>query len=118
MPDPQRSGIIPEMFDYIDLIQQYTPEWLKISLPDMQGPFNIAHMVLGDEVFYAPFDAPEKFRQLMELITDFFIAVHRQLLARIDPARRMPASGQWPAHCRVLGESALPRDLSRARAAA
>ena len=103
MPDPRHSGIIPEMLDYIELVQRHTPDWLRISLPDMQGPFNIAHMVLGDEAFYAPFDAPEQFRQVMELITDFFIALHRQLEGSIDPARRcrLPVHGSRIAECSV-----------------
>lgn len=103
MPDPQNSGLLPEMHRDIEAIQQLTPSWIKIAFPDMQGPFNIAHMVLGDEVFYAPYDDPEKFRACLELITDFFVTVHQQLTSWIEPARRVPfpSDGCRIAECSV-----------------
>lgn len=103
MPDPQNSGLLPEMRRDIEAIQQLTPPWVKIAFPDMQGPFNIAHMVLGDEVFYAPYDDPEKFRAYFELITDFFIAVHQQLSVWITPERRV----QFPTDACRLAECSV-----------
>ena len=90
MPDPETSGVLPEIREDIETIQRYTPDWVQIGLPDMQGPFNIAHVLLGEEAFIAPYEEPEKFADLMTLITDFFIAVHERLCRWIDPAR-LPA---------------------------
>ena len=49
IPDVERSGLIPEIKEKIDIILSYTPKWIKIGFPDMQGPFNIAHMCIGDD---------------------------------------------------------------------
>ncbi|MEI8196293.1 MAG: hypothetical protein WCI73_10320, partial [Phycisphaerae bacterium] len=86
-PDPATSGLLPVMHEKIDLIKQHTPAWLKIDQPDMQGPFNLAHMILGDEAFFAPLERPAEFHQAMTLITDFFLAVHANVLRWISPER-------------------------------
>ena len=103
MPDPETSGIIPEMKETIDAVQALTPDWVQIQLPDMQGPFNIAHMILGDEVFIAPLTEPEKFERLMEIITDFFLAVHGNLSKWIEPGRfvNFPGNACRIAECSV-----------------
>jgi hypothetical protein len=103
MPDPERSGVMPEVRETIEAVQALTPDWLGIALPDMQGPFNLAHMILGDEVFVAPLTEPEKFRRLMARVTDFFIAAHRALRQWIRPAR-FPS---YPRRCCNLCECSV-----------
>ena len=103
MPDPAESGLIPEMHEMIDAFQCLTPDWLAIPLPDMQGPFNIAHMILGNDAFVAPLTEPEKFARLMALITDFFIATHRNLCSWISPARFV----QYPSNCCRIAECSV-----------
>ncbi|MCM8804724.1 MAG: hypothetical protein NC833_05680 [Candidatus Omnitrophica bacterium] len=87
VPDVERSGLIPEMKEEIDIILSYTPNWIKIGLPDMQGPFNIACMSFGDEIFTLPFTNEKKFHKLMEITTDFFISLHKKLLEWIPKDR-------------------------------
>ncbi len=87
MPDPAASGMLPEMHDDIAATRAYTPDWIGLARPDMQGPFNIAHMLLGNEAFTAPYDEPEKFHALMTIITDFCMAVDANLRAWIGPDR-------------------------------
>ena len=87
LPDFENSGVIPEMLEDIEAIKTLTPEWVKIALPDMQGPFNIAHMVLGDAAFYTPFEEPEKFKEFMDIVTDFFIGLHKKLVGFIGEKR-------------------------------
>ena len=87
LPDPATSGLLPEIREDIAAALALTPEWIGIGRPDMQGPFNIAHMLLGNEVFTAPFEEPEAFRALLTLITDFCMAVDANLRAWIGPAR-------------------------------
>jgi hypothetical protein len=53
----------------------------------MQGPFNIAHMLLGNDVFVTPLAEPEKFDQLMTIITDHFLAVDANLRRWIGETR-------------------------------
>lgn len=87
LPNPETSGIFPEMREDIEVTKALTPSWLKIALPDMQGPFNIAHMVLGNDVFIAPLIEPDEWRKFMNLVTDFFIAAHQTLSRWIGTER-------------------------------
>ncbi len=85
MPDPETSGVIPEMREDIEAALALTPDWFEIAPPDMQGPFNIAHMVLGTEVFVLPLLEPDKFRDFMTLATDFYLALAANLRRWIGP---------------------------------
>lgn len=87
MPDPATSGLLPQIREDIAAALALTPDWIKISLPDMQGPFNIAHMVLGDQAFFASAESPEAFHRFMDIVTDFYLAVDRNLRAQIGAAR-------------------------------
>jgi hypothetical protein len=89
-PDPATAGLLTDMHRRIDLIREYTPERFKIRLPDMQGPFNLAHAIVGEEALVAPYLEPGKFRALMGRITDLWIGARRALLDRIGEARQYP----------------------------
>ena len=103
MPSPATSGMLPEIKADIQAGLSLTPDWIKINPPDMQGPFNIAHMVLGDQAFIAPYEEPEKFFVFMSLVTDFFIAVRHQVEQWIGPTRlnEFPPNSQRIAECSV-----------------
>jgi len=120
LPDPESSGVIPEMREDIETALALTPDWIQISPPDMQGPFNIAHMILGTDAFLLPLDEPEKFRELMTLVTDFFLALSDNLRRWIPPARfpQFPTATCRLAECsvnmmspEVYIEHILPYDL-------
>ncbi|MBI4028287.1 MAG: hypothetical protein HY360_25105 [Verrucomicrobia bacterium] len=89
-PDPAASGIMPSIREKIEVIKAHTPSWVKISMPDLQGPFNIIHMVVGNDVFILPQEEPETFRQGMTVFTDFFLAAHRMVSEWIGPERLDP----------------------------
>ena len=84
-PDPLRAGIMPEMLERIDFIKAHLPPFFKISLPGMQGPYNLAHAIVGEEALVGPALTPERFRDLMERITTYWIACYHLLLDRIGP---------------------------------
>ena len=71
MPDPRKAGILPEIFEFIEAVKSLTPDCVKIGVPDTQGPYNLAHMMMGDEIFYLPADDPEKMDAVMTRSTDF-----------------------------------------------
>ncbi|MEI6423599.1 MAG: hypothetical protein WCP55_15380, partial [Lentisphaerota bacterium] len=87
LPNPETSGIFPEMREDIEATKALTPPWLKLSLPDMQGPFNIAHMILGNDAFMAPLTEPDEWKRFMDIVTEFFISAHRTLSRWIGPER-------------------------------
>lgn len=103
LPDPETSGIFPEIREEIEATKALTPPWLKLTLPDMQGPFNIAHMVLGNDAFIAPFIQPDEWAEFMQLVTEFFIVAHRTLTRWIGPERlhTHPAHHHRIAECSV-----------------
>ncbi|MFA5865180.1 MAG: uroporphyrinogen decarboxylase family protein [Phycisphaerae bacterium] len=120
IPDPEKSGILPEIFEDLETTLALTPEWFKIAFPDMQGPFNLAHMILGNDALTSPYDEPEKFHAAMTIITDFFLAVSDRLEKRIGVKRlpKFPSHNRRIAECsvnlvspRIYEEHILPQDL-------
>lgn len=85
VPDPAASGLVPDMVHTIDLIKSRLPSFFKIGLPDMQGPFNLAHAILGDEALMGPYIDPDAFSAVMERITTLWIAVRSLLVDCIGP---------------------------------
>ena len=73
LPDPKSSGLMPAMLEKINTIKALTPDSFKIALPDTQGPFNIAHALVGEEALIEAYLDPDRFHQLMAKITDFWI---------------------------------------------
>ena len=90
LPDPKTSGLMPRMHEKIELIKNNVPDNFKINLPDLQGPFNLAHLILGTEVFMAPYADPAKFHAVMQKITDFWMMARRVLIDWIGPERISP----------------------------
>jgi len=89
-PDPAKAGLMPALRERIERIRASAPPWIRIGLPDMQGPFNIAHAVLGNAALVDPYDRPEDFHRAMSLITDLYLAAHELLEAWIGPERLPP----------------------------
>jgi len=89
-PDPADSGLLAGIRERIEFIKACTPDAMKVGRPDAQGPFNLAHAIIGQEAFTAPHDAPEAFAELMARITDFLIGVIRTVDSWIGPQRRRP----------------------------
>jgi len=89
-PCPETSGLIPEMRRKIKLIREHTPPSFKIALCDLQGPYNIAHAVIGEEALTAPYTNPDSFHALMDRITTFYIDTRKNLMEWIGEDRPVP----------------------------
>ncbi len=87
VPVLEEAGLMPLILEKIGIIRRNVPPFVKIALPDMQGPFNLAHMILGNEVFTLPLERPDEFRQAMSIITRYYLDLHRLLRERIGPER-------------------------------
>ena len=77
------SGLGKQVLDthhfYLDALKQF-PKCYKaihVTQPDLQGPFDIAHLLLGSEVFYEIYDNPEIMHDLLDLITETYIGYRR-----------------------------------------
>jgi len=87
VPDPEKAGLLPRVKEKIDMYKGLTPPEMKIMIPDMQGPFNIAHYVLGSEIFTALFDDTDRYHRFMQIVTDFFILAQEAFERWIGPER-------------------------------
>ena len=122
-PDPETAGLMPTFKKSAAMIRELTPSSFKINMPDMQGPYNLLHALVGDEAFTAPYTDPEQFYALMERITDFWISAGILLGEWIGKDRLSPAdSVARIAECSVNMVSAdfykehiLPFDLRIAK---
>ena len=48
-------------------------KYIRITQPDMQGPFDNLHLMLGSEIFYYLYDERELIEELLEIITKAII---------------------------------------------
>jgi hypothetical protein len=83
LPDLDKSGMMNMCTEYIRYFKETLPDWIHIYHPDTQGPFDIAHLLVGDSIFYEIYDDPEHVHRLMELCTETYIEVSRRLKAVI-----------------------------------
>ncbi|MFH0797351.1 MAG: uroporphyrinogen decarboxylase family protein [Candidatus Omnitrophota bacterium] len=93
VPEPEKEERFKKLKEKIDFYLEYTPEDFKIGLPDMQGPFNIAHSILGSEIFFLMKDKPEKVHFLMNLVTDYYIKCYQLFKNWIPESRWVPWIG-------------------------
>ena len=124
LPDPKTSGLMREMLEKINMIKSLTPDTLKIARPDMQGPFNIAHSLVGEDALVEAYLNPDRFHQLMEKVTDFWIktvmflkeAIGKEREAVWDRAVRIAECSVNLVSPEMYKEFILPYDLKICKA--
>lgn len=57
---------------------------IKMYHPDLQGPFDVAHLLWGSDIYYAMYDEPELVHALMSLIADTYIKFMEKIKTVID----------------------------------
>lgn len=73
-----RAGLGARCYDtaafYRAMLAPYPKLSKAISIyhPDMQGPFDVAHLIWGPDIFYALYDCPELVHQLLSLVTETY----------------------------------------------
>ena len=58
--------------------------YIHITQPDLQGPFDNLHLLLGSEVFYTLVDDPDTAHALLEKITETYIRYRKYIQSYID----------------------------------
>ena len=60
---------------YHDRLKDYprTRQAVRITQPDMQGPYDIFHLVVGNDCFLLAYDDPQFCREALEVITETYI---------------------------------------------
>jgi hypothetical protein len=54
---------------------------VRITQPDLQSPFDIAHLLMGNDVFLDVVDEPDLVHELLAVVTDTYIAFRK----KVDP---------------------------------
>ncbi|MCX7917365.1 MAG: hypothetical protein N2589_04485 [bacterium] len=72
-------GLMVKTKEYFQIYKKYLPEEVKIYLPDTQGPFDISHLIRGDEIFTDIYDDFEFFNYILEISTFVYIKVTEKL---------------------------------------
>lgn len=57
---------------------------IPIYHPDLQGPFDIAHLIWGSDIYYALYDEPELIHEFMQLITETYIKAMKEFKKQIN----------------------------------
>jgi len=86
-PNLDKIDILKKAIEYIRFFKEKLPEWIHVYLPDTLGPFEIAHAVYGDNIFYDLYDDPEFIHHLLKLCTRMYIQVTEKLKEVIGEER-------------------------------
>jgi hypothetical protein len=89
VPDAN-SGLLPralEQYAYFkDALSDYPKcqAAFQLTLPDLQGPFDIAELLWGSGIFLAFYDDPELLMAFLGKITDTILLAHRCLIPEVQ----------------------------------
>lgn len=97
-PDPQKGGWFPKAYEFIEYFKQNMPAGIKLSQLDMQGPWNTAQLLAGENIFYNVYDNPDLICAMLDSITDFMIEA--------IPAMKKTIGEPW--ECFYLQGSKIP----------
>jgi hypothetical protein len=61
---------------YLDTLAPYPNLAREVHIyhPDLQGPFDVAHLLWGPDIFLALYDCPDMVHELLDLVTRIYIA--------------------------------------------
>ena len=77
------QGTFASALDFIAYFKEIVGDLIDIYCVDTQGPFDLAHLLLGDEVFYLIFEDPELLHHTLELCTELYIQATKATKAAI-----------------------------------
>ncbi len=78
VPD-MKAGLAGQVVETYQYYKQRLSDYPKLSKavrltqPDMQGPYDIFHLVVGNEAFYSVYDEPEQTKEMLDVITQTYI---------------------------------------------
>jgi hypothetical protein len=98
-----QDGLYAKVEEYTKVFLKNLPRGAVIQHPDIQSPFNTAHLVRGDDIFTDFYDNPEAVEKLLDLITDFMIDLVPHLKTPIsnDPDWFYDWGGLWKGAARI-----------------
>ncbi len=73
------SPMMQQALEFIQWFRMHVPPEVHVYMPDTQGPFDLAHLVYGDQLFLDMYDDPSFVHELLGLCTDLYIDATRIL---------------------------------------
>lgn len=67
------AGMYEKVKEFTDTFLENMPYGLQIQPPDLQSPFNCAHLIRGNDILLDFYDDPDAVCYLLDLITDYMI---------------------------------------------
>lgn len=97
------AGRFGELEEYLAFFRENAPDFVRMQIPDLQGPFNNAHLIRGNDILLDFYDAPEMVEILLQKVTDYQIALTRRMknLCAMDPDFFCDWSGWWKGSGRI-----------------
>ena len=59
-------------------------KFIPVYHPDLQGPFDIAHLIWGGDIYYGIYDEPELLHDLLKLVTETYISYMKKAKKTIN----------------------------------
>ena len=87
IPHLSEVDMMKRAIEYLQFFKEELPEWIHVYLPDTLGPFEIAHAVYGDNIFYDFYDDAKFVHYLLELCTNMYIQITEKLKEVIGEER-------------------------------
>lgn len=87
LKDPQLTdGWFGKLAEFTEYFKSNMPKGVVIQHPDIQGPFNTAHLIRGNDILYDLFDCHNRVEFLLDKITDYMLKLQPWLMDMIgDP---------------------------------
>lgn len=97
------AGRFGELEEYLAFFRENAPDFVRMQIPDLQGPFNNAHLIRGNDILLDFYDAPEMVETLLQKVTDYQIALARRMktLCAMDPDFFCDWGGWWKGSGRI-----------------
>jgi hypothetical protein len=119
------SGLYTKVEEFTTYFLENLPEGVHIQHPDIQSPFNTAHLIRGDDIFTDFYDNPEGVGVLLDKVTLHMIDLVPHLKSRISLKNGWfyDWGGLWKGSLRISNcsmqmispdfymEHVLPRDI-------
>ena len=73
---------IIETYEFYNQILSDYPkckETIMMYHADLQGPFDVAHLIMGNELYYAIYDEPDLVKELISLVTETYILYSKRM---------------------------------------
>lgn len=98
-PDITRLPLIARALDYSRYFQDRLGDLAHVYMPDTQGVFDVAHLVLGNDIFLEMYDDPPFVHHLLELCLQAYVEV----TLAFKRALGEPLDGGYHGHGMVCG---------------